>query len=90
MHLNLISYLKYGTISYSFLRSQREDEIEEYYRTKFGTATTAERYGEGEEMSDEITQQGRLPGVKLVPLCNYIMRLFRLLLSIISQIWNDV
>ncbi|GFR83224.1 transcription elongation factor SPT5 [Elysia marginata] len=44
--------------------SQREDEIEEYYRTKFGNASTAERYGEGEEMSDEITQQGRLPGVK--------------------------
>ncbi|GFO29479.1 transcription elongation factor spt5 [Plakobranchus ocellatus] len=44
--------------------SQREDEIEEYYRNKFGNASTAERYGEGEEMSDEITQQGRLPGVK--------------------------
>ncbi|CAL1541166.1 unnamed protein product [Lymnaea stagnalis] len=44
--------------------SQREDEIEQYYRQKFGNVTTAERYGEGEEMSDEITQQGRLPGVK--------------------------
>ncbi|RUS84145.1 hypothetical protein EGW08_008119 [Elysia chlorotica] len=43
---------------------QREDEIEEYYRTKFGDASTADRYGEGEEMQDEITQQGRLPGVK--------------------------
>lgn len=45
-------------------RSQREDEIEQYYRQKFGSVTTAERFGEGEEMSDEITQQGRLPGVK--------------------------
>ncbi|CAG5115436.1 unnamed protein product [Candidula unifasciata] len=44
--------------------SQREDEIEQYYRQKFGNVTTAERFGEGEEMSDEITQQGRLPGVK--------------------------
>ncbi|XP_005096032.1 transcription elongation factor SPT5 [Aplysia californica] len=44
--------------------SQREDEIEQYYRQKFGNVSTAERYGEGEEMSDEITQQGRLPGVK--------------------------
>lgn len=45
-------------------RSQREDEIENYYRQKFGNVTTAERYGDGEEMTDEITQQGRLPGVK--------------------------
>uniref|UniRef100_A0A0B7ANQ2 Transcription elongation factor SPT5 n=1 Tax=Arion vulgaris TaxID=1028688 RepID=A0A0B7ANQ2_9EUPU len=44
--------------------SQREDEIEQYYRQKFGNVSTAERFGEGEEMSDEITQQGRLPGVK--------------------------
>ncbi|KAI8781206.1 Transcription elongation factor SPT5 [Biomphalaria glabrata] len=44
--------------------SQREDEIENYYRQKFGNVTTAERYGDGEEMTDEITQQGRLPGVK--------------------------
>ncbi|XP_071104525.1 transcription elongation factor SPT5-like [Haliotis cracherodii] len=44
--------------------SQREDEIEEYYRQKYGETPAAERYGEGEEMSDEITQQGLLPGVK--------------------------
>lgn len=44
--------------------SQREDEIEQYYRQKFGNVSTAERYGDGEEMSDEITQQARQPGVK--------------------------
>ncbi|XP_041365560.1 transcription elongation factor SPT5-like [Gigantopelta aegis] len=44
--------------------SQREDEIEEYYRNKYSEKSVAERYGEGEEMSDEITQQGLLPGVK--------------------------
>lgn len=42
----------------------KEDEIEEYYRQKYADSTAAGRYGEGEEMSDEITQQGLLPGVK--------------------------
>ena len=45
-------------------RSQQEDEIEEYYKRRFGETSTADRFGEGEDMSDEITQQGRLPGVK--------------------------
>ncbi|KAL5006667.1 hypothetical protein ScPMuIL_015473 [Solemya velum] len=44
--------------------NQTENEIEEYYRTKYGENAMTERYGEGEEMSDEITQQGLLPGVK--------------------------
>ena len=44
--------------------SQREDEIEEYYRRKYADSAAVERFGEGEEMSDEITQQGLLPGVK--------------------------
>lgn len=44
--------------------SQREDELEEYYRNKYGQTSVAARFGEGEEMSDEITQQGLLPGVK--------------------------
>ena len=47
-------------------RSQHEDEIEAYYKSRFGDSSTADRFGEGEEMSDEITQQGRLPGVKWV------------------------
>lgn len=51
--------------SFCFLFSnQKEDEIEEYYRRKYEGATAADRFGEGEEMSDEITQQGLLPGVK--------------------------
>ncbi|XP_071182024.1 transcription elongation factor SPT5-like isoform X2 [Mytilus edulis] len=46
------------------ISTQREDEIEEYYRQKYGEGSASARYGEGEEMSDEITQQGLLPGVK--------------------------
>ncbi len=48
----------------SLFFSQKEDEIEEYYRRKYADTSAAERFGEGEEMSDEITQQGLLPGVK--------------------------
>ncbi len=44
----------------------KEDEIEEYYRQKYADSTAVGLYGEGEEMSDEITQQGLLPGVKYV------------------------
>ncbi|KAK7098266.1 transcription elongation factor SPT5-like [Littorina saxatilis] len=44
--------------------SQHEDEIEAYYKQRFGDSSATDRFGEGEEMSDEITQQGRLPGVK--------------------------
>ncbi|PVD33727.1 hypothetical protein C0Q70_04987 [Pomacea canaliculata] len=46
------------------LESQDEDEIEAYYRQRYGDSTAMDRFGDGEEMSDEITQQGRLPGVK--------------------------
>jgi transcription elongation factor SPT5 len=42
-----------------------EEEMVKYFKTKYGgEMSMAERYGEGEEMSDEITQQGLLPGVK--------------------------
>ncbi|XP_008545708.1 transcription elongation factor SPT5 [Microplitis demolitor] len=46
--------------------SQREDEIEEYLRKKYADESVAIRhFGDGgEEMSDEITQQTLLPGVK--------------------------
>ena len=46
--------------------NEREEEIEEYYRRKYAEETSAAmRFGEGgEEMSDEITQQTLLPGVK--------------------------
>ncbi|KAL4224649.1 Transcription elongation factor SPT5 [Mactra antiquata] len=46
------------------MNSQTEDEIEAYYRQKYGDSSALDRFGEGEEMSDEITQQGLLPGVK--------------------------
>jgi len=41
-----------------------EEEIIEYLQHKYSETSAAERYGEGEEMSDEIMQQGLLPGVK--------------------------
>lgn len=46
--------------------SQKEDEIEEYLRKKYADESAAARhFGDGgEEMSDEITQQTLLPGVK--------------------------
>ena len=50
--------------NYQCFRSQHEDEIEAYYKQRFGDSSATDRFGEGEEMSDEITQQGRLPGVK--------------------------
>jgi len=46
------------------VRSQHEDEIEAYYKQRFGDSSASDRFGDGEIMSDEITQQGRLPGVK--------------------------
>lgn len=46
--------------------SQKEDEIEEYLRKKYADeSVVARHFGDGgEEMSDEITQQTLLPGVK--------------------------
>lgn len=46
--------------------SQKEDEIEEYLRKKYADESVARRhFGDGgEEMSDEITQQTLLPGIK--------------------------
>lgn len=50
----------------SLWESQREEEIEEYLRNKYADESTATRhFGDGgEEMSDEITQQTLLPGIK--------------------------
>lgn len=46
--------------------TQKEHEIEEYLRKKYADDSAAQRhFGDGgEEMSDEITQQTLLPGVK--------------------------
>ena len=38
----------------------------DYFRRKYADGNVVERFGEGEDMSDEITQQGLLPGVKYV------------------------
>ena len=59
-----VDYVKMFYLIYLFFSHQTEDEIEAYYRTKYGDSSAVERFGEGEEMSDEITQQGLLPGVK--------------------------
>jgi len=52
-----------------FVNRQNEEEVEQYFRLKYADTSAGERFGEGENMSEEITQQGLLPGVKLV---NYI------------------
>jgi hypothetical protein len=53
------------TLHYACFSSQKgEEELMEYFRHKYSESSAAERYGEGEEMSDEIMQQGLLPGVK--------------------------
>lgn len=51
---------------FGFDEGMDADEIEEYYRKKYNDeAATIARFGEGgEDMSDEITQQTLLPGVK--------------------------
>lgn len=49
-----------------YSRTEKEDEIEDYYRRKYAeNSTTDRRYNDGDvELSDEITQQTLLPGVK--------------------------
>lgn len=49
-----------------YISSQKEDELEEYLRKKYADESVAKRhFGDGgEEMSDEITQQTLLPGIK--------------------------
>lgn len=54
------------------LDSQKEDEMVDYFRRKYAETSAADRFGEGEGMSDEITQQGLLPGVKYV-VCDFIL-----------------
>jgi len=46
--------------------SQKEEELEEYLRKKYADESTGARhFGDGnEDMSDEITQQTLLPGIK--------------------------
>lgn len=47
-------------------RNSKEEEVEEYFRKKYADENIASRhFGDGgEDMSDEITQQTLLPGVK--------------------------
>ena len=58
-----IYFIQIFIINYVYY-SKSEQELEAYYRQKYAEASTADRYGTGEEMSHEITQQGLLPGVK--------------------------
>lgn len=61
-------FLLFGRLisKWVFVSSQKEDEIEEYLRRKYaGESAGARHFGDGgEDMSDEITQQTLLPGVK--------------------------
>lgn len=45
-------------------RNKDEDQMVEYFTKKYGGESAARFLGDGEDMSDEITQQGLLPGVK--------------------------
>ena len=45
-------------------RTQDEEAIGEYFRNKYADSGTVDRFGAGDDMSDDITQQGLLPGVK--------------------------
>lgn len=53
-------------LKFSFYSTHKEDEIEQYLRRKYADESVARRhFGDGgEEMSDEITQQTLLPGIK--------------------------
>ena len=64
--LLLLLFYIFKLILKKFFSSQKEDEIEEYLRKKYADESIATRhFGDGgEEMSDEITQQTLLPGVK--------------------------
>ena len=57
---------------------QDPEAIERYYREKYAnTDISGGRFGEGEQMSDEIRQQSKLPGVKYAYFCACIgFRLF--------------
>jgi len=45
--------------------SQKEDEIEDYYRRKYAESSAAERGYDGDvDLPDDITQQALMPGVK--------------------------
>ena len=48
-----------------FLNTQKEDEIEEYYKRKYADQSAAERgYFDDGELPDDISQQALMPGVK--------------------------
>ena len=48
-----------------FHSQKDDDEIVDYFKKKYSDSTAVvDSYGVGEGMSDEITQQGYLPGVK--------------------------
>ncbi|XP_067948038.1 transcription elongation factor SPT5-like [Watersipora subatra] len=47
--------------------NKNEDELEEFYRRRWTDTDVQNRFGDGENMSDEITQQGLLPDVNRDP-----------------------
>lgn len=62
----VVTFLFFLYLEFCGCSAQKEHEIEEYLRKKYADDGAAARhFGDGgEEMSDEITQQTLLPGVK--------------------------
>ena len=64
MHcVSYVSYLSFHFLCY-FFSNKGEDEMVEYFQNKYSGESVSRILGDGEDMSDEITQQGLLPGVK--------------------------
>jgi hypothetical protein len=67
IYIYFFNDILYKFIYFFFFKysSQKEDEIEEYLRKKYADESIAARhFGDGEDMSDEITQHTLLPSVK--------------------------
>lgn len=54
----------HSCLAIEFCSNKGEDEMVEYFQNKYSGESVARILGDGEDMSDEITQQGLLPGVK--------------------------
>lgn len=63
--VSYVSYLSFHFLCY-FFSNKGEDEMVEYFQNKYSGESVSRILGDGEDMSDEITQQGLLPGVKWV------------------------
>jgi len=61
----------------------------EYFQKKYSGESVSRILGDGEDMSDEITQQGLLPGVKWVAVrCIVLSQMSAI--ELISLCWTDI